>query len=107
MPKKKPAKESEQAELPLSNSSAAAPQPSAADAPKAAAEPVVAEAMTVAQPTKNSADAPLVRHYRSWFLEYASYVILDRAVPHIDDGLKPVQRRILHTLWSMEDGRFH
>src|SRR5438876_11019265 len=45
--------------------------------------------------------------YQNWFLDYASYVILDRAVPHIDDGLKPVQRRILHTLWEMDDGRFH
>jgi topoisomerase-4 subunit A len=51
--------------------------------------------------------APLAQHYRNWFLEYASYVILDRAVPHIDDGLKPVQRRILHTMWEMDDGRFH
>jgi len=51
--------------------------------------------------------APLARDYQTWFLDYASYVILDRAVPHIDDGLKPVQRRILHTLWEMEDGRFH
>ncbi|MBA3850717.1 MAG: DNA topoisomerase, partial [Opitutus sp.] len=42
-----------------------------------------------------------------WFLDYASYVILDRAVPHLDDGLKPVQRRVLHTLWDMDDGRFH
>ncbi len=52
-------------------------------------------------------DAPLTKSYRGWFLDYASYVILDRAVPHIDDGLKPVQRRILHTLWEMDDGRFH
>jgi topoisomerase-4 subunit A len=52
-------------------------------------------------------DSPLANSYRHWFLEYASYVILDRAVPHIDDGLKPVQRRILHTLWEMDDGRFH
>jgi topoisomerase-4 subunit A len=51
--------------------------------------------------------APLAQAYRGWFLEYASYVILDRAVPHVDDGLKPVQRRILHTLWEMDDGRFH
>jgi topoisomerase-4 subunit A len=51
--------------------------------------------------------APLARDYQSWFLDYASYVILDRAVPHLDDGLKPVQRRILHTLWEMDDGRFH
>lgn len=41
------------------------------------------------------------------FLEYASYVIKDRAIPHIDDGLKPVQRRILHTLLEMDDGKFH
>ncbi|HZZ58867.1 MAG TPA: DNA gyrase subunit A, partial [Opitutaceae bacterium] len=52
-------------------------------------------------------DAPLAQHYREWFLDYASYVILDRAVPHINDGLKPVQRRILHTLWEMDDGRYH
>jgi topoisomerase-4 subunit A len=51
--------------------------------------------------------APLALSYKGWFLDYASYVILDRAVPHIDDGLKPVQRRILHTLWEMDDGRFH
>jgi len=51
--------------------------------------------------------APLALHYRNWFLDYASYVILDRAVPHVDDGLKPVQRRVLHTLWEMDDGRFH
>ena len=36
--------------------------------------------------------------YKNWFLDYASYVILERAVPHVDDGLKPVQRRILHTM---------
>ncbi|MDP6054609.1 MAG: DNA topoisomerase IV subunit A, partial [Candidatus Latescibacteria bacterium] len=41
------------------------------------------------------------------FLEYASYVIKDRAIPHLDDGLKPVQRRILHTLSEMDDGKFH
>jgi topoisomerase-4 subunit A len=52
-------------------------------------------------------EAPIAVSYRNWFLDYASYVILDRAVPHIDDGLKPVQRRVLHTLWDMDDGRFH
>ena len=51
--------------------------------------------------------SPLGGSYKGWFLDYASYVILDRAVPHIDDGLKPVQRRVLHTLWEMDDGRFH
>ena len=45
--------------------------------------------------------------YNNYFLDYASYVILERAVPHQDDGLKPVQRRILHSLDEMDDGRFH
>lgn len=45
--------------------------------------------------------------YGYWFLDYASYVILERAVPHIDDGLKPVQRRILHVMERMDDGRFN
>jgi topoisomerase-4 subunit A len=45
--------------------------------------------------------------YRGWFLDYASYVILERAVPHINDGLKPVQRRILHAMRRMDDGRFN
>jgi topoisomerase IV subunit A len=45
--------------------------------------------------------------YKNYFLEYASYVIKDRAIPDIEDGLKPVQRRILHTLHEMEDGKFH
>lgn len=45
--------------------------------------------------------------YKDYFLDYASYVILERAVPHIDDGFKPVQRRILHAMKEMDDGRFH
>ncbi len=45
--------------------------------------------------------------YGHWFLDYASYVILERAVPHLNDGLKPVQRRILHTMHTMDDGRFN
>src|ERR1700759_5804629 len=45
--------------------------------------------------------------YKNWFLDYASYVILERAVPAIDDGLKPVQRRILHAMKEMDDGRFN
>ncbi|MDE6370060.1 MAG: DNA gyrase/topoisomerase IV subunit A [Duncaniella sp.] len=54
----------------------------------------------------------VVRHelrgmFQSWFLDYASYVILERAVPHIDDGLKPVQRRILHSMKLLDDGRFN
>ncbi|MEM9481476.1 MAG: DNA gyrase/topoisomerase IV subunit A [Verrucomicrobiota bacterium] len=45
--------------------------------------------------------------YSDWFIDYASYVILERAVPHLNDGLKPVQRRILHSMREMEDGRFN
>ncbi len=45
--------------------------------------------------------------YKNWFLDYASYVILERAVPAIEDGLKPVQRRILHSMKEMDDGRFN
>ena len=45
--------------------------------------------------------------YQTWFLEYASYVILERAVPHLNDGLKPVQRRILHSMKRMDDGRYN
>ena len=56
-------------------------------------------------------DASAVHHlsgmYQNWFLDYASYVILERAVPHIEDGLKPVQRRILHSMKRMDDGRFN
>lgn len=45
--------------------------------------------------------------YQNWYLDYASYVILERAVPHISDGLKPVQRRILHSMKELDDGRFN
>lgn len=45
--------------------------------------------------------------YKNWFLDYASYVILERAVPHIEDGLKPVQRRILHAMRNVDDGRYN
>ncbi len=45
--------------------------------------------------------------YQNWFLDYASYVILERAVPHLNDGLKPVQRRILHSMKQLDDGRYN
>ena len=45
--------------------------------------------------------------YKNWFLDYASYVILERAVPDVKDGLKPVQRRILHAMKDLDDGRFN
>jgi topoisomerase-4 subunit A len=145
MSKKKPAKKSDQAELPLDSvggkpetgdlkpEKAGARRPSVASG-KAEAEadsgllsrdfaatipqvsgfsPQVSDAPSAPPPKRpkgqkvQDEDAPLSKHYRNWFLDYASYVILDRAVPHLDDGLKPVQRRVLHTLWDMDDGRFH
>ncbi len=62
--------------------------------------------------SKFTADASGSRYkltgmYQDWFLDYASYVILDRAVPHITDGLKPVQRRILHAMKMIDDGRYN
>ena len=54
-----------------------------------------------------SNDSGLPGQYKTWFLDYASYVILERAVPAIEDGLKPVQRRILHAMKEMDDGRFN
>ncbi|MEM8567036.1 MAG: DNA gyrase subunit A, partial [Bacteroidota bacterium] len=50
---------------------------------------------------------PVSGMYENWFLDYASYVILERAVPAIEDGFKPVQRRIMHSLKEMDDGRFN
>ena len=54
-----------------------------------------------------SNDSGLHGQYKTWFLDYASYVILERAVPAVEDGLKPVQRRILHAMKEMDDGRFN
>ena len=54
------------------------------------------------QPISDNAVSDL---YEDWFLDYASYVILERAIPSIDDGFKPVQRRILHSMNMIEDGR--
>jgi topoisomerase-4 subunit A len=120
MAKRKTPKNSDQPELPLDANAEqpAAPKTtplpateSAAPATNGAVEENGAALVTLPQRKVGvkvqDDDAPLAQSYRNWFLEYASYVILDRAVPHIDDGLKPVQRRILHTLWEMDDGRFH
>jgi topoisomerase-4 subunit A len=121
-PDGKPSKKliaSDQPELPLEAAPAPAPDEPAAATPDAngngaATTDASAEMQTEAvAPRRKEGEkvqdeqAPLAQSYRNWFLEYASYVILDRAVPHIDDGLKPVQRRVLHTLWDMDDGRFH
>ena len=56
------------------------------------------------QPISDNAVSDL---YEDWFLDYASYVILERAIPSIDDGFKPVQRRILHSMNMIEDGRYN
>ncbi|MDF9834415.1 topoisomerase-4 subunit A [Ereboglobus sp. PH5-5] len=117
--RKQPSDSDDQSELPLDGANAAN-DTSPASVPASGATPTAAAAATDADeasdapdsehppvPKENSPNATLVRHYNSWFLDYASYVILDRAVPHIDDGLKPVQRRILHTLHEMDDGRFN
>jgi topoisomerase-4 subunit A len=123
MPKKKASRNSEQSELPLESPAAspeksspptkrgaeqgAAPESSPGNVSPATVAPLVPPPPRRGGAKVQDEDSPLATHYRSWFLDYASYVILDRAVPHIDDGLKPVQRRILHTLWEMDDGRFH
>ncbi len=71
---------------------------------------------TDGQPPKSDYDPTIMKDsithhlsgmYQNWFLDYASYVILERAVPHIMDGLKPVQRRILHSMKRMDDGRYN
>ena len=66
-----------------------------------------AEVQLPVAPGSETARLRLGGMYRSWFLDYASYVILERAVPHIDDGLKPVQRRILHAMKVLDDGRYN
>jgi len=137
MSKKKPTKKNDQPELPFGEAEPATPSakgqvasaktPAApvsnlksqiSDSPAAALSNLksqISDAVAVEPPAPKrpkgqkvqDEQAPLAVAYRNWFLDYASYVILDRAVPHIDDGLKPVQRRVLHTLWDMDDGRFH
>jgi topoisomerase-4 subunit A len=115
MAKKKSPKDNEQPELSLSSIDA----PAVNGATPATTEQPPEQSLTIPEPAPpetsgrakgekvQDEQAPLAVSYRNWFLDYASYVILDRAVPHIDDGLKPVQRRVLHTLWDMDDGRFH
>ncbi|MBN1119224.1 MAG: DNA gyrase/topoisomerase IV subunit A [Bacteroidales bacterium] len=71
------------------------------DSEEAAIEPEIVEHQKSTHVTKLSG------MYREWFLDYASYVILERAVPHINDGLKPVQRRILHSMRRLDDGRYN
>src|SRR5512146_2684885 len=101
-------KDTKQIELPLGGTEAGSTKPPVAGSGKGRAEPPKPAAATrgaakagpqlkaAGGKPKNGAGAPLAHHYRNWFLDYASYVILDRAVPHLADGLKPVQRRLLH-----------
>jgi topoisomerase IV subunit A len=119
MPKKTSKKPDDQSELPLSPNSVPESSASGNAGPENGSVPVLPEHADSTAPSAtpaadgqppvqgNNDHAPLAKSYRNWFLDYASYVILDRAVPHLDDGLKPVQRRILHTLWEMDDGRFN
>jgi topoisomerase-4 subunit A len=99
----------DQPELPFGAAASAPGSPTNGAGPEPAADPQGAAMPPIRKKGEKVQDeqAPLAQSYRNWFLDYASYVILDRAVPHIDDGLKPVQRRVLHTLWDMDDGRFH
>lgn len=97
--------ESQDPALPDANGGASASEPEVLSEESAEA--------TAVEPTHGhlSPDDPnapgVAGQFREWFLDYASYVILERAVPHINDGLKPVQRRILHVMWEMEDGRYN
>lgn len=113
MAKKKSAQDNDQPMLPLDAAPAETPPAPAPVSREVTPEPAVDPEADTLAPTRRPGEkvqdeqSPLAVSYRNWFLDYASYVILDRAVPHIDDGLKPVQRRVLHTLWDMDDGRFH
>ena len=69
--------------------------------------PILADSAPILADSAPIVEKPVDEHYSNWFLEYASYVILERAVPHIHDGLKPVQRRIMHSLDELEDGRYN
>ena len=88
------------------------PETSSGESP--AAEASAAESAEIVPAGKYgrlTADVPdrrkLTGMYKDWFLDYASYVILERAVPHVEDGLKPVQRRILHAMKRLDDGRYN
>ncbi len=86
-------------------------QPSAADVPADDAEltdAIQPDKQPINTATEVLHDQTVVSGlYQTYFLDYASYVILERAVPAVEDGLKPVQRRILHALREMDDGRFN
>lgn len=109
---RKPKNSDDNLELPLNSIPSEADGSVQADGPEAVQ---VAEASSLAvgfDPAKAAAgsgsdSAHLDNMFSDWFLDYASYVILERAVPHANDGLKPVQRRILHSMRELEDGRYN
>jgi topoisomerase-4 subunit A len=109
MPARK--KASPPAEPELFESPAAEPAPVGAEASEDESQAAAPEEPAMEAPVHLAPYDPnapgVAGQFRSWFLDYSSYVILERAVPHIDDGLKPVQRRILHVMWEMEDGRYN
>ena len=84
--------------------------PESPEVPENTESPDTTEAHSDYKPV-NRFDAAAVHHlsgmYQNWFLDYASYVILERAVPNIEDGFKPVQRRIMHSMKRMDDGRYN
>lgn len=86
-------------------------EPQESDTPSADEDGELGEVLHSDYKPADRFDASVVHHlsgmYKNWFLDYASYVILERAVPHIEDGLKPVQRRILHSMKRMDDGRYN
>lgn len=87
------------------------PEKKKSASPKSKGKESASKASSSAGDDKEGASLGNVTHidgmYKNWFLEYASYVILERAVPYVEDGLKPVQRRLLHALWELEDGRYN
>ena len=93
------------------------PNDDPATGPETAAAADAAASQEAAQPAAQGRYARLTSEtggvrkltgmYKNWFLDYASYVILERAVPHVGDGLKPVQRRILHAMKTVDDGRYN
>ncbi len=94
---------------PTDDSPLSAPDSLPTDAPIDTTDSVIVSADATPTPPADGLLAQTVVSglYENWFLDYASYVILERAVPNIEDGLKPVQRRILHALNEMDDGRFN
>lgn len=75
--------------------------------PEAVSAEATEEHSNYTQPHDTNGTHKLTGMYQNWFLDYASYVILERAVPHLNDGLKPVQRRILHAMRELDDGRYN